>query len=466
MLCILCTNGYFTEVNLRFAEVLGYTNDELVSKSFFDFLHPDDINKNREQFNKFLVEKRPEFSYINRFRKKSGKYIHLEWTAAAPSNGAIYASARDVSQHIDRDKLLDKIQDIAKIGHWSVLMKDTPEVSWSRGTYAILGVPLQETITVEKGISFYVGESKERVTRDFERSVSDGTPFDAKYLTRSRDGKNKWVRSIGIPKLNKHEQVEELHGIFQDITQQYEMEEAIQTAQNRLMVAIEASGMGVWELDLSDYSLFWDAQMYKLFNVAEKDFGGAYDAWRQLVHPDDLESIESEMQSAIDNKTQLDSGFRILCPDSTVRFLKARASIICDSEGTPMKAVGVNWDVTEAEEASEKLKSAKKDADKANQAKSDFLAHMSHEIRTPMNGMLGFLSLLSETKLDSEQEQYIKLISETGSSLRSLINDILDYSKIEAKHMNLTLQDVDINQLVNSVSKAIFCIDSPKGNPT
>jgi len=109
------------------------------------------------------------------------------------------------------------------------------------------------------------------------------------------------------------------------------------------------------------------------------------------------------------------------------------------------------YEVNERMRAEEALQKAKEDAETAYKVKSEFLANMSHEIRTPLNAILGFSDLLSSTQVDDQQKAYLNTITSSGEILISLINDILDYSKLEAGKVQLENIDFDLGNLVNDV---------------
>ncbi len=113
--------------------------------------------------------------------------------------------------------------------------------------------------------------------------------------------------------------------------------------------------------------------------------------------------------------------------------------------------VGTSVDMTEELVRQQELKDMKKEAEAASRAKSQFLANMSHEIRTPLNAVLGFASLIKDTNLDEQQSDYVETIAESGESLLSILNDVLDVSKIEAGALDLDETEVNIERLVRSV---------------
>ena len=169
------------------------------------------------------------------------------------------------------------------------------------------------------------------------------------------------------------------------------------------------------------------------------------------------------MTDGIEKGTPYEPEFRVVHPCGEVRTMKASSEFIRDDDGKALKIIGVNYDITDKIKAIAELKAAKQEAEGANQAKSEFLANMSHEIRTPLNAILGSLQLLSNAELKHEYKEVVDNASISSKSLLTIINDILDYSKIEDNKLFLEVEPFSVSEVVDAVQFDVESLMSDKG---
>ncbi len=183
-----------------------------------------------------------------------------------------------------------------------------------------------------------------------------------------------------------------------------------------------------------------------------RDGGLVYEHWRSRLHPEDLERTEASLRAAVEGRGNYDVIFRVVLPDGGIRFIQAGAQVERDADGNPLQVTGINIDITSDQQLQARLREAKEQADAASAAKSSFLANMSHEIRTPMNAVLGMLQLARQTDLNERQRDYLDKASSAATSLLGLLNDILDYSKIEAGKLVLEMLPFELEPLMQDLA--------------
>jgi PAS domain S-box-containing protein len=179
---------------------------------------------------------------------------------------------------------------------------------------------------------------------------------------------------------------------------------------------------------------------------------------RALVQQDDIRQIrEFVVRSLEGDVVSWRQRFRINHPKLGLRWLQGSSNPRRSEDGS-IRWIGTISDVTEEVRYEENLDAARQAAEAANHAKSNFLANMSHEIRTPMNGIIGMSELLRETELNEDQELCARTISDSANSLLTIINDVLDFSKVEAGRMDIAAAPLDLYEVVHDVCRLL----SPK----
>ena len=143
-------------------------------------------------------------------------------------------------------------------------------------------------------------------------------------------------------------------GIIEDITRRKTAEEKITQLNERISTATRASQVGIWDWDVKNNVLVWDDQMYSLYGLKKEEFTGAYGAWIKGLHPDDMEFSRNETRLALLGEKEYDTEFRIIWPDGTIRYCKAKGEVFRDETGDPVRMVGINYDITEQKNDREK----------------------------------------------------------------------------------------------------------------
>ncbi len=125
----------------------------------------------------------------------------------------------------------------------------------------------------------------------------------------------------------------------------------LQHTTDRLTLATKAGGVGIWDYEVINNELIWDEQMFALYGITRKQFGGAYEAWQAGVHPDDRHRGDEEIKMALRGEKEFDTEFRVLWPDGTVHDIRALAKVQHDASGRPLRMIGTNWDITVRKQA-------------------------------------------------------------------------------------------------------------------
>jgi PAS domain S-box-containing protein len=269
------------------------------------------------------------------------------------------------------------------------------------------------------------------------------------------DGSVRWASVTKLPFYNKEGEVEGTMGFSLDITKLKVAEENYRKQKEFFEALYNSSANAVVTLDLDEKVIQVNPEFEKLFGyTADEAIGKRID---DLIVP-----AENAGEGARINKKVFNGE---VIREERKRNTKCGREIWVSINGSPVVlegeligVLGMYEDITDRKRTEDSLKKAKEDAERANKAKSEFLANMSHEIRTPMNSILGFTELLGDMVEGNMEREYLNSIIISGNALLSLINDILDLSKIEAGKLKLDYKPLSIHSLFDEI-KQIFSLN-------
>lgn len=228
--------------------------------------------------------------------------------------------------------------------------------------------------------------------------------------------------------------------------------ETIRLSEERLSLALQGSNVGLWDWDFRTNRVFYSEQWKNQLGYSGEEISESLSEWSDRLHPEDRVGALSKGFEFFQAGTRsYSSTFRLRHRDGQWRWIAAKGFIVRDPDGKPRRAVGTHIDITAYKELEARLLSAKEQAERANRAKSGFLAKISHEMRTPLNGMVGTYQLLRNTNLDAGQRKLVELGETSGGWIMEIIGDSLDLARIEAGKLELKSRPFDLRQLLADV---------------
>ncbi len=462
-------NWTVEHVSTNVTSQLGFESGEFLNGTiaYASRIHPDDLAGVGREVSRALMEKSAFFIHEPyRFKIADGTYRWL-----LDRTLLVYDDEGNATH------FLGYISDITKLKQNEAALKES-ELRWK---FAVEGsgdglwewnIP-EGTIDFSTQLKAILGYSEDALGNDAAISVEMLHPEDRKcyrdalenYLhdhslrfineqrVRCANGSYKWILNRGITVAWDSEgNPSRMIGTYSDIDERKKQAEALARSENELNEAQRLAKIGNWRLDLVQNHLEWSDEIYAIFEIDATLFRPTYEGFLKAIHPEDRDLLNRTYSHSVETGESYEITHRLLFENNRIKYVIERGETLYDEAGKPIMSRGTVQDVTRTHNIQMALLEAKHDAEAANRAKGAFLANMSHEIRTPLNGIIGLMRLLAGTELSAKQHDYLQKAMRSSNALLYIINDILDYSKIEAGKLTIAPHPFRLSALTETLA--------------
>ena len=460
--------------------MLGYPPADWADSTLWEtIIDPDDRDRVLTEMRRFQETGEP-LSTEYRMLHRDGRavWVHDESVIVRDESGAalwvqgfwvditerkeLEEALRVREAEISREK--QHFQALVALSPTAIVTMDLDEqvTSWNPAAEQLFGWSQAEALgrNIDQLVlgSAVLSEEGEAVTRE---ALEEGLAKRTTRRTR-KDGRLVDVEVLMVPLVVDGERTGYLL-VYHDVTAVKEAETRFRRLAEELPLVTyidapfadaEAAGDA-----LVGQNIYTSPQSEEMFGYAE---WGDNTLWEKSVHPDDRDWVIAAQRQFQETGEPLSIEYRMLHRDGHVVWVRDESVIVRDESGAPLYCQGFWVDITERKRAEEELQQARAEAEAATQAKSAFLATMSHEIRTPMNAVIGMTGLLLDTELTLEQREFAEVVRSSGDALLHVIDDVLDYSKIEAGRLELERAPLDLRDCVEATLDMVAPVASEK----
>lgn len=480
-------SGNHTFVNDACCRHLGYSREELIGETFRKYITKDETDGVYKAFSKIFKTGKPEKVILYKILRKDGT-TGLTEMAVFPLQSregeviGFRGVARNVTERRQMEEALRQseekyrtIIDNMRDGYFEVDLAGNITFC-NESMCEIHGYPREEMMGMHHR-KYADNEHAERMVESFNaifKTGITGSIFEYEIIRKDKTRRQVEVSASLIR--DPSGRPTGFRGTTRDATERKKMEEVVRQSEERYRTILDEMEDAYFEVDLAGNFTFVNDSLcrhagypresliganFRIF-TDEEDVGIAYDAFGRVYKT---------------GKPERGIFYRVVRKDGTVGFAETAAFALKNEKKETVGFRGVSRDITERKRRDEDLILANRElkdatqranamavkAEAASEAKSEFLANISHEIRTPMNGVIGMMGLLLDTELGDEQRRYAEIVHSSSELLLSLINNILDFSKMEAMKLDIETLDFDLSILLEDFAATLALRAHEKG---
>ncbi len=454
-------SGRFLYVNPLFQHKFAHISDTLTNNHFADTVYAEDIKACNEAAKECIRHPEKPVAITVRKACEGDEFFWTHWEISAVKNELGYVigimsvghditttetnngKAEELSQsraYLDEHSVEslqtnvalvsqtaelseEEVTRMALVAHNttnSVVITDKEEnIIWvNEGFTRITGFNPDEA--KGKKVFFYLNQAgvEEKISKRIRYSIDNKLAFVEEVQVNNKRNKTIWLEIDCKPLFDESNRHIGFMSIENDITKRKNAEKEQKETLQRLSLATDSAQIGVWEVDLSDGTTFWDEKMYDLYGFAKDTPFPPYKIFKKAMHPDDKDLMKGILAGLAEGKKSIDSTvYRITMPNGKIRHIEAHAIVQKNAEGYPIRLIGTNRNITDDIAVQEKMKTQ-------NKVLRDIAFIQSHEVRRPLANILGVIEVLNSSNSVHNKEIFDHLIesaNELDMQIRSIV---------------------------------------------
>lgn len=458
MVCNLDRDGQIIFTNESFQKKLGYNEEELLSRSFYELIDPIYLENNILDLKKFTGDDPKELELP--FRTKNDDVINLKATFFYTKDSE--NQIQSLSCYLTDLKTLPSKQEPDSLYHLLVESASDGLALGCEGKIIIANNSFAKIFGYNSGDEIINKEIIDLASNDDILKVAEylrvierkkDTPVRFDFLGKKKDSSNIHSElSIGSFEFNKKKYIVM---IARDITERIRSQRAIKESEEKYRNITENIDDFLFTFErigLTLRPIFATASIQKVSGYTQTDFLSDSKLFLKVIHPDDYKNIKPKLINLLKSRIQLSSEFefRLINKQGNIVWVRAKINLVRSGTGRIQKVFGLISDITFRKRAEEELKKSTQNLIKLNETKDRFISIISHDLRTPFSSILGFTDLLAndEELTEDERRQYVRYIHESAKSMLSLVNSLLDWTRLQTGRIKFEPQKIDVTKIV------------------
>jgi len=462
----ILNKGKVNDVNEAMIKVTGFNRDELINTQMLNRCFNPEIS--RKIFGSNWDPQADSFETTLCRKDKVKIAVEIETQIVTYNNEPAYVvGITDIS---NRKKIEEEIVKLSialdQSANEIIITRTDGKIEYVNRSFTHVTGYLPSEVIGKNPRILKSGMQSVEFYKDLWNTLLNGKQWAGEFYNRKKNGELYWETATITPIKNKDGEIVRYLAIKEDITLRKKAEQSLRESEEkfRSMVSNIPGVIYRCAYDRAWTVFFITDAIETLTGYSSMDFQQKNSkSFSGIIHPDDRKMVAEAVKTGISDAKQFSVEYRIITKEHAVKWVSNSGRPVFDENNSIKWLDGFLLDITDRITVLEELKKAKRAAEEANTAKSEFLANISHEIRTPLNSVLGFTELMEGLTADSMQIKYLNSIKASGKNLMVLINDLLDLTKIESGKMTLHYTLFDIRRLFDEIRNVFSLRVAVKG---